>query len=266
MSLLKYIQIAKNTLQEYFTYRVNFFFWRLQVFFSFIIYYSLWFAVSSSQGGIASYTASSIYTYFVLGYLVRTLVFSTRTADIGGDIQNGNLSTLILKPLSPVKYYFARDTIDKLFNLIFMSFEFLLIIFLYKPQLIFPNPSSLLFFILLILFATISFFFYSLIISFITFWVDEAWSTRFLFGVVFVNLFSGQIIPLDLLPHWIQNILNFTPYPYFFFYPIKVWLNQLPISQYPSLLLSYLVLILVTYSISSFMWQKGKVKYQSYGQ
>jgi ABC-2 type transport system permease protein len=261
----KYFRIAINTLQEYFVYRVNFFFWRLQVFISFIIFYSLWSAVSYGKTHLGVYSLPQLYSYFVIGYIIRALVFATRTADIGGDIQHGNLSILLLKPIGTIKYYFARDIIDKLFNLSFMIFEFFIILLIFRPTLVFPSSSNLLFFIILFLLSILIFFFYSLIISFIAFWTDSAWPPRFLFGVVFVTLFSGQYLPLDFLPKSLVNILNYTPYPYLYYYPIKAWLGQL--SQ-PDLILSILyslAMLILTAVIAQFMWLKGKKVFQSYG-
>lgn len=265
MSFLKYFVIVKNTLQEYFVYRVNFVFWRLQVFVSFVIFYSLWSAVGHSRGYVGIYSLSQLVTYFVIGYVIRALVFTTRTADIGGDIQQGNLSSLLLKPISTIKYYLSRDLIDKLFNLFFMIIEFVLLLILFKPQISTPSLLNIFIFIIFVALSIAIFFFYSLTISFITFWADNAWSSRFLFGYVFVNLFSGQFIPLDLLPNSVSQILKYTPYPYMFFYPVKIWLGQITPDQAGYYLISGLANLLFICLLSQFMWQRGIRRYQSYG-
>jgi ABC-2 type transport system permease protein len=262
----KYILIAKNTLQEYFVYRVNFFFWRLQVFISFLTFYSLWSAVGRSPGFSSSlYSLSELYSYFVIGYIIRALVFTTRTQDLGGDIQNGQFSTLLLKPINIIKYYFSRDVIDKLFNLLFMIFEFYLIIILFHPNLILPSPTNFLIFILFLILSISIFFFYSLAISFSAFWIDSAWSIRFLSGVVFVNLFSGQFIPLDLLPPIIYKILVFTPFPYMYFYPVKFFIGQINLSQAIIYLITGFLCLIITAIFSMTLWLKGKQRFQSYG-
>lgn len=265
MSSAKYILIAKNTLQEYFVYRVNFFFWRIQVFVSFLIFYNLWSAVGSSRGYIGSYTLPQIYSYFVIGYIIRALVFSTRTADIGGDIQSGNISTLLIKPINILKYYFSRDLVDKLFNLFFMIFEFISILVIFRPTLITPSFFNFILFLISLLLSIALFFFYSLIISFITFWADNAWSSRFLFGVVFVNLFSGQFIPLDLLHPTISKILDYTPFPYMYYYPVKIWLGQIDPNMIYFRLFNGSLICLFFFFLSQLMWLKGQRKYQSYG-
>jgi ABC-2 type transport system permease protein len=262
---MKYLVIAKNTLQEYFVYRINFVFWRLQVFVTFIIFYSLWATVGESRGGIGNYNPSQLYTYFMVGYVLRALVFTTRTADIGGDIQNGNLSTLLLKPIGTIKYYFSRDLVDKIFNLGFMLIEILILLFMFRPQFIYPTFQNFLLFLVSTILATMLFFNYSLIVSFATFWVDNAWSSRFLFGVVFANLFTGQYIPLDLLPPTITKLLDYTPFPYLYYYPLKIWINHYDSISISNQILSGLLLNIVIYFIAQLLWRSGIRRFQSYG-
>jgi len=232
---------------------------------SFVIFYSLWHTVGQSRGQVGLYSLPQLYSYFVIGYIVKALVFTTRTADIGGEIQNGNLSTLILKPIGTIQYYFSRDLVDKLFNLSFMLVEFASIIFIFKPELVFPSPKNLFLFIIFILLSIVTFFFYSLSVSFVAFWTDSAWSSRFLLGVVFVTLFSGQYVPIDFLPESLKNILSYTIYPYMYYYPVKVWLGHLSLEESMYRLFIGFVMLLITFFITKFLWSSGKRKYQSYG-
>jgi len=261
----KYIVIAKNTLQEYFVYRTNFFFWRLRTFISFLIFYFLWLAIAHGKTHIGSYTQTQLYTYFVVGYVIRTLVFSTRTSDLGSAITQGSLSRLLLKPLGVFKFFFTRDLIDKIFNIFFLIFEFSLILFLFKPELIKPLPQNVLYFLLSTFLAIISFFLYGFLISLISFWTDTPWSGHWLFGVVFVNLFSGQAIPLDLLPQPVYNILINTPFPYFYYYPMQLFLGKIPEAQVWPLLAKSILLSSFVFIFIKFIWKKGLIRYQSYG-
>ncbi len=263
--MTKYLRIAINTLQEYFVYRVNFFFWRLQVFIFFVMFFSLWSAVSTGKENLGMYSIPQIYSYFVIGYVIKAFVFATRTQDIGGDIQSGSFSLLLIKPISMLRYYFCRDLVDKLFNLIFMISEFILILILFKPVLYVPTIENVLFFLVFLVLSIFTFFFYSLVVSFITFWSEDAWSARFLFGVVFVTIFSGQYIPLDLLPTYIGRFLDYTPFPYMFYYPLKVYLGQVDVGKIYFRMFGGILICILFFLLSQFMWLKGKQKYQSYG-
>ncbi len=232
---------------------------------SFFILFYFWAAVSETNQGVGSYTRPQLYAYFIVGYVIRTLVFSTRTGDIGGAITSGDLSKHLLRPLSVLKFFFTRDLVDKLFNIFFMIFEFAFILFILKPQMILPSPKNLFYFLSLLVLAIVIFFFYSLVVSLATFWTDQAWSHRWLFGVVLVNIFSGQAIPLDLLPTPIFNILKFTPFPYLYYYPVKFWIDDSLNASFLPLFIQSLLILLVLFFLSRFFWKKGLIKYQGYG-
>ena len=261
----KSVAIAKNTLQEYFAYQVNFISWRLQVLTSFLIFYFLWYTLSADHSHIGTYSRTAIFTYFMIGYILRALVFSTRTADLAGYITSGQLSTLLLKPQSTISFLAGRDVTDKLFNLGFMVFEFTGLVLILRPSLSFPGPSLALLFALSLVLAIVLFFVYSLVISTFAFWTDQPWSSRWLFGIVFINIFSGQNIPLDLLPSPILRILNFTPYPYFYYYPLKLWLGELPAADIIRLFARLVIFTVATGLFALWLWRRGLKKYQAYG-
>ena len=263
--MTKYWLYARLQLQNYLIYRVNFIFWRFQVIISFITSYYLWQAVAEQRGSIGVYSLNQIYVYFIVGYLLRTLIFSTRTADIGGEIQSGSLSGRLLRPMGVIKSALGLDIVDKIFNLGFMTLEFGLIIYFLRPDIVLPSPANLLIFCFLTLIAILSFFFYSLVISFFSFWLDQAWSSRFLLGVVFVNLFSGQFIPLDFLPYPIVGLLKFTPYPYFFYYPLRFWLELEPPSRLLEIVIPSFAFLGLNYFLATRLWRRGLRQYQSYG-
>jgi ABC-2 type transport system permease protein len=261
----KYLRFGYNIIQEYFVYRANFVFWRLRTFVSFLTFYFLWIALAQAKGSLGSYSEPQLYTYFLIGYILRSLVFSTRTADLGGQIAGGGLSRYLLRPISVIKMYFSIDLVDKLFNLLFVLTEFGLLIFFFKPPLFMPVLSDLIYFSLFCVVATATFFFYSLLVSFLSFWTDHPWSSRWLFGIIFINLFSGQAIPLDLLPPSVFNFLKFTPFPYLYYYPMQIWLGKISFPQLVPLFLQALLILFVALFASQKLWRKGLLKFQSYG-
>ncbi len=261
----KFAILTKNTLDTFVAYRASFFIWRLHLFINFLVFYYLWIAIAQNQQTVGNYSFNSLISYFVIGYMVRSIVFSTRTADLGGDIQSGSLAGLLLKPIGTIKYYFSRDIIDKLFNMFFMIIEMVMIIIVFRPPLTLPALPNFLLFLFATALATIIFFFYSLIISFMAFWSESAWASRFLFGVVIVTLFSGQLIPLDLLPKWFMALNDLTPFPYLFYYPLRLWLGMESVNHSLVILIQSGLIASVLYLITVKIWRLGLKKYQSYG-
>ena len=231
----KYWQIISNTWQEYFVYRLNFLVWRLRSFISFAMVYFFWGAVFTGQSGrrlsAFDWNESQILTYIIGVALLRSIVFSSRTIDVGGEINQGNLTNYLLKPLNFVTYWFSRDIADKILNIVCAVFELTLFFSILKPNLFWQtNIFYLSFFILTIILATILYFYINLFLGLIAFWTPESWSgiwgPRFVF-IIILEFFGGTIFPLDFLPKSILNFLNLTPFPYLIYFPLKIYLGKI---------------------------------------
>ena len=162
----KYFLVAKNTWIETFTYRLNFTMWRLRVTIELLTRYFLWLAIIPTGSKFLSYDQSQMLTYIIGTSIVEAIVLSTRTADIAQDINSGNLSNFLIKPVNYFAYWFSRDIGDKAMNILFLFFELLLIVLLLKPPIfIQTDPSLLILFLVATAIAVIMHFFIGTIID-----------------------------------------------------------------------------------------------------
>lgn len=227
----KYWQVIKNTWAEYSVYRLNFLVWRLRSFISFAMIYFFWWAIFSGQEQIFSWQENQILTYILGVAFVRSIIFSSRTIDVGGEINQGNLTNYLLKPLSFLKFWFSRDLADKILNIIFTIFELTIFILILRPVIFWQaNILYLILFILSLILATLLYFYINFFLGAIAFWTPESWSgiwaPRFVFTVI-LEFFAGIIFPLDILPKPIFNFLQLTPFPYFIYFPLKIYLGKI---------------------------------------
>lgn len=162
--------------------------------------YFLWSAIFRSRVEIFGYEQREILTYILLGQFLAATVFSTRTHEIGGEINDGILSNFLLKPLSYFRYWWARDISDKILNIGFSVVEISVLVFLLRPSLIFQNnPQIIFYFTLSVIISALLYFYISFLISLSGFWTPDVWAPRFLFFVV-TDFLSGGLFPLDILP------------------------------------------------------------------
>jgi ABC-2 type transport system permease protein len=61
----------------------------------------------------------------------------------------------------------------------------------------------------------------------LAFWTTRIYSLAEFFWAVRV-LFSGQFVPLPLMPPVIQKIADFLPFQYFIYLPIQIFLGKVP--------------------------------------
>jgi len=262
----KYLQLLKLTFQNYFIYRLSLYLWRFRSFVTILTLLFFWLAVYGDKTELLGYQKNQMITYVIGIAFLRTIVFGTITANLAVEIRSGSLVRLLLKPIKVFKYFFTQDVVEKTLNFFFTIFEVGLVLFLLKFSLFFPHNFMTYFsFLILVLLAIFLNFFISIFLSVISFWTEEVWASRFLFGVVFMEFLAGSYFPLDVLPTWLTRIIYFTPFPYLIFFPIKVWLGQLTFVMVAKAVLICSLWLLFFWWLSAFLWKKGIKNYSAYG-
>lgn len=262
----KYLQLAKLTLQEYFVYRLNFVLWRFRSIVSFLTLFFFWLVIFNERGELFGYQKAQMLTYVVGISFLRGLVLGSRSVEVAGQIRSGELSRIILRPLDFFKFWLSRDAVDKFLNLFFTALEIITILLILKFPFYFPaNLTNLILFLIIMTLAIFLYFFISLALSFTAFWTEEVWATRWLFGIIFLEFFAGAFFPIDVLPSWLVNIINLTPFPYLVFFPMKVWLEQFSLAMSIRAIFICLLWLIIFYWLANYLWRKGIKNYGAYG-
>lgn len=262
----KYLFLAKATLQEYFVYRLNFVLWRFRSFILFLTLVIFWQAVYGESSFLFGYEKSQMMAYVVGIAFLRGLIMGSRSADLAGQIRSGEMTKIVMRPWGVFGYWLSKDAVDKLLNLFFTLFEVTLVMAILKLPFYLPQlpQTYFLFFIYLVL-AVFLYFFLSFVISLTTFWTDEIWAVRWIFGVVFLEFMAGAFFPVDVLPRVLTKIIYLTPFPYLLYFPIKVWNEQMiGLEVLRTIMISFIWLV-VFYFLAVKLWQKGVKNYGAYG-
>jgi len=265
----KYLKILEISLQQEFTYKLNFIMWRIRNIMQVLVFFFLWSSVFAAQGSnYFGYNKEKIIAYAFLLIFVRAIIMSSRSVDVAGIISNGELSNLLLKPINFFKYWITRDISSKFLNIIFSFVEITVLFLILKPEIfVQTNFVNIVLFVASLLIASLIFFSIAMLTSFVPFWIPEiSWGAQFLVIVIFVEFLSGAFFPLDVFPTFIQNILKFTPFPYLVFVPIQTYLGnesiQLSLLSLTVGAMWALILLFITKKI----WQKGLKVYEAIGR
>ncbi len=262
----KYLIVAKNTWDQTVTYRLNFVMWRVRVVLQILTIYFLWLAVLPKDVVIGAYDQPLILTYILGTSLITSFVMSSRSYEVGDEINEGNLSNFLIRPINYFLYQFARDMGDKAMNLVFCITELTIIFFILHPPLFIQNePTYLLLSLLSALVALVMYFFINFLLGLIGFWSPEVWAPRFIFFIL-VTFFSGGLFPLDILPEHIFAIFKFLPFTYLLFFPLKIYLGQLSQVEILEGILISLIWTILLYFVMKFVWNRGLKIYTAYGK
>lgn len=261
----KYLRVLTSTWDEMTTYRFNFMMWRLRMVLQLVTVYFLWLTVTPKNGEIFGYSQTLILTYVLGAAFIGSIVLSTRTQEIGENINTGDLSNFLSRPISYFGYWFARDIGDKLFNISFAVGELVLLYFLLKPPIFLQTDASVLFLTgLAILLGVFIYFFVGCLLGMIGFWSPDVWGPRFLL-FIFIGFFSGGMFPLDIFPEWLQTVFLFSPFTYLQFFPMKLYLGSFSPEQIMIGFMIASVWTLILFRLTYFVWLRGLKLYSSQG-
>jgi ABC-2 type transport system permease protein len=262
----KYLLIAKNTWDEMLTYRLNFSMYRLRMVLGFLTMYYLWYALLPENGILFGYSQKLLLTYMFGTAIMQAFILSSRSYAIGDDINQGNLSNYLIKPLNYFLYWFAKDMGDKAMNITFAVVELsLLFLFLRPPFLIQTDVLYLCLFFLAAVFSMFLYFLLNLILGMIGFWSPEIWAPRFIF-MILIGFFSGTYLPLDIFPRPVFAFMQLLPFQYLLYFPLKIYLKQLPLLEVIHGLLIAFIWLIGLFIIVQWIWKRGLQVYTAQGR
>jgi len=264
----KYLRVFGASWQNEFTYRANFVLWRLRNVLRLLLTYFLWRGIFTTNQNVFGYSGSEMLAYVFLVLAVQALVLSSSSADnMGGEIASGDISNYLVKPISYIKYWFTRDLSSKVLNLIFAVGEVSLLAILLRPQLSLSSDIySLVWFLVSVSVAAISYYFLSISARFVSFWAPEnTWGISFVI-LILVEVLAGGIFPLDILPTGAQVAAQFTPFPYLVYYPISILTGKITGAESARIILQSSVWMVFLMWLSRHIWRKGLIAYSSEGR
>jgi len=205
----KYIIIALNqatvNLQYKFNTAITFISRTIPIFMSYFLWTNIYKSMNGSKVG--NYTRSQMVTYIILISLVDFLFNFSHMRELGKQIQEGTLTTLLLRPVSILNQSLATFIGKKFFMIIIYLSGILIYGFL-------GYFKDILYFVEVLVFMILCFVMFFYLLSFLStigFWLIEVWPIQVIMMGVY-SLFSGSYFPLDLLPKGIYNIFKYNPF------------------------------------------------------
>jgi len=229
----------------------------------------IWVGIYQGQGGesttIGGFSLSQMLTYYLGVALISATAVSHQEYEIIRDIQSGDLSNYLLKPLSYIKFQLVTSISWKILKGMIILPFILLAAFIFKNYIDFNlTPATTLVFIGVLIFSFLLYFLNAFIFGLLTFWVDEPG------GFIEMNeiarsLFSGMALPLAFLPWPFSVISNILPYRYFYDFPLRILSGRIENSDILNGLLAQLGWLLIFYCIYKVLWRRGISRYSAFG-
>jgi ABC-2 type transport system permease protein len=101
-------------------------------------------------------------------------------------------------------------------------------------------------------------------LAMIAFWVLEV-STIIFILYSFEYFLSGQVFPLDIMPAWLQPVLQWSPFTYELFFPVQIFMERVQGAALAQGLAIQAGWLFVSWLCARVLWSRGVRKYQAVG-
>ena len=255
---------ARISILSQIQYRVANYFYMIGMIAEPVIYLVVWSTIADQLGGeVGGYTAGTFAAYYIVWTLVRNMNIVFTPFGWENRIRRGDLSMELMRPIHPIfadiSYFAGWKFVVILLWLPLAAF----LAWVFKPTIDFTATEALVFFIaiwgaFLIRTMVVS------LLGMITFWTTRV-SAIFELYFALELILSGRLVPMTLMPQWVQNISNYLPFKWTFFFPIDALVGSMSTQELWLGVLMQVFWITLGAVLLSFVWRAAIKQFSAVG-
>ncbi|HEY4244988.1 MAG TPA: ABC-2 family transporter protein [Kofleriaceae bacterium] len=198
-------------------YRAEFLVWTLTATMP-LIMMGLWTSVAG-EGDFRGYSPHDFVAYFLVVLIVRNLTGNWAAWQMGEEIRQGTMSMRLLRPIHPFVAIGANHAAALPFRSAVVLPVAVILLASSGAHSLTTSPVALALFPLSIVLAWLLTFSVQFILGTLAFWLTQAMAIATLYLGLY-HLFSGYLLPLDLMPGWIRTVADVLPFRYMLSVPV----------------------------------------------
>lgn len=221
-----------------------------------------WRAVYSAGNTIGTYTLSDLIFYYTFSTILQIVFDRGFFWNLSDVIYNGELSNYLLKPVSFFTFQMWYELGARVAALMRFSIPIIIALIVFWSRI----PHTLHAWVWIFIALVMGYFchvYSGFIAATTTPWLKSQYapvSTYFSIAI----LLSGQMIPLSIMPVWLQTVARWSPFPYITSYPLEMMLGRKIIFT-PQEFAIGIAWIAVLWCGAIFMWKRAAIRYEAVG-
>jgi ABC-2 type transport system permease protein len=230
-----------------------------------IIYLAVWTTIARTHGTVSGLDANDFITYYMTLLIVDQFTSEITIHIFAYKVQDGSLSGELIRPIHPI----LTNTLVN--NLAFKTLSIMALIpiwivlwFLFQPDYSGIAITNILLSIPAVIIGFITSFLLGAALTCVAFWTTRVWALSEFYWAMVV-LFSGQFVPLELMPRAIQQIARYLPFGMFKYYPIQMILGRISTQETLHAFSVGLVWLVVALFSFNWIWRQGVRQYSAVG-
>jgi ABC-2 type transport system permease protein len=258
-----YVAEMKIGVQNQFQYWVSVFFQLLGFLIEPIVYLVVWRTVAAQAGTIGGYGVADFTAYYIVWTLVRNMNLALTPYVWDWWIQRGRVSDMLLRPV----HIFHRQLAS------FAGFKFVWIllwvpiaaglVLAFQPEL-HPTWGQAIAFFVAIWGGYVVRFSLLFLLGLGSFWTTRA-SAMFEIVIAAELLLSGRLVPLSVMPDWVESLAALLPFQWTFQFPIETLIGKLSAGEILFGLAAQVVWFAILGGAIALVWRRAIRRYTAVG-
>ncbi|HWO20457.1 MAG TPA: ABC-2 family transporter protein [Kofleriaceae bacterium] len=243
-------------------YRAEFLIWILTTTLP-LVMLALWTSVASERA-FRSYSSEDFVAYYLAVLIVRNLTGTWVAWQVSEDVRMGSMSMRLLRPLHPFVAYAASHLAAVPFrSLVVLPIAGVLLLSSGASSLT-REPVQLALIVPSLALAWLITFSLLFALGALAFFITKAMALLNLYFMTF-SLFSGYLLPQDLLPGWIARAAAVLPFRYMLGVPVELMTRAHAPGEVRNLMLGQLAWAAVSLVVALRVWRLGVRRYEAVG-
>jgi ABC-2 type transport system permease protein len=247
---------------EVVAYRAEFLVWILTTNMP-LVMLALWHAVAA-DGPVGRFDQKEFTAYFLGVLTVRLATSNWMAWQMSMEIRDGTLSAKLLRPIHPL-YSYAADQLAAIpMRILVVSPIVAVLIASAWDRLARHDSTLVLVLVASLIGAWLLMFFSMVLLGALAFFVDSAMGV-FELWIGVHGIFSGYLIPLEVLPGWVAKLAAVLPFRFMLAFPVETLVGLLSPAQALRQLGAQWLYVAVTGVLALRAWRAGVRRFAAFG-
>ena len=259
-----YAAHMRYSVLQQFQYRAANYFYMIGMVVEPTIYLVVWRTIANTSGGsVEGYTAGTFAAYYIVWTLVRNMNIVFTPFGWETRIREGELSGHLLRPVHPIHYDLGSFAGWKVIVIVFWIPIAVVLSIAFRPTLD-PSVQQCVVFFIAIWGAYLIRSMLLWVLGMITFWTTRVSA---LFEAYFMAelLLSGRLVPMTLMPGWVQALSWFLPFRWTFGFPITALVGPVSNQQLIVGVLAQVGWVVAGAVLVKVVWRRGVRRFSAVG-
>ncbi|MDZ4696951.1 MAG: ABC-2 family transporter protein [Deltaproteobacteria bacterium] len=261
-TLRAYPTLLRIGVAQMLAYRAEFLIWILTTNMP-LVMMGLWTGVAA-DGVVGRFDQRDFVAYYLAVLAIRILTNNWLVWELTMEIRQGTLAARLLRPIHPLVSYSAVHVSALPIRAVVITPILGVLLWTSGDLLTIRDPAMLAVFLSSVVGAWLILFLTMLIIGTLALYVDSAMSVFDLWLAIHFVL-SGYLVPLELLPSWVEPIAMALPFRYTLAFPVELLIGKMSLDVGLSHLGVQWMFVVALGISAALFWRAGMRRFVAFG-